>query len=716
MLHSPVPEPNRATASDPTPSKRDSEIEDAATILEFLAWGRRKNPGYSSVDSPQADKGRNVDFTTRDVGDSGSGMLLDDMDAEGTSQLSLLQLLLPNRRQVYKLVEYHGECLLWSHGSYFAPSFRKQLDDFYDRQDGSIENPATNLQWVALLFSILTGSMTCAPVHQAESWGFGATEQEALSKRWSRAVITCLNYADYTAKHTIFSVQAIATFTISAHLLGHSNTHSVLLASAIRIAQSLGMHRLSHDAPGSLMEKETGRRVWSQLCTQDWFGIPFSESYLINPLYSQSEKPRNCHDHDLVALPDSTPTITSYCRFHTTIAAIMPQLQDGMTASNTPYTKYEQVLRFDKQLRSLATAVRPLFLSSVPLDPSWPAYVPWARRALAISSSHKIIMIHRKFLGPSFTNPAFAYTRRTCLAASKTIIREYKLVVEEDGPILWTHQAFSVAACIILCLDLLHRKPSDREYDEQRQLVEEAMEIFRGCYNSMIAIRGVKLLSSLLAAGSGHCQLSKKRKADAEEDVRTGTPPSKQHHGLDVPAFVRSFCEGETTTDNASSSASSNPATSTTTTTTTTVPSIEPTQNFSDPISDEGVASAFDAAGAAADVALAAFSGLQFASTHSAMLPRPLINGGHSNSSHATIPPTSRGVERDMETGRGPSLSMPSSSPSTSQHGPPTYTNDPLTMAMGVSGHWYTGFKGANSFENLLYLANHDFPMPLDDA
>src|SRR3978361_977596 len=67
-------------------------------------------------------------------------------------------------------------------------------------------------------------------------------------------------------------------------------------------------------------------------------------------------------------------------------------------------------------------------------------------------------MIHRKFLGMSFHDKRFSFTRKTCLAAAKTIINEVKEVPEES-PILWTMQAFSVAAAV-------RKTPSDLEtYD-----------------------------------------------------------------------------------------------------------------------------------------------------------------------------------------------------------------------------------------------------------
>jgi hypothetical protein len=133
----------------------------------------------------------------------------------------------------------------------------------------------------------------------------------------------------------------------------------------------------------------------------------------------------------------------------------MPGLYDDFTASNTLYTRYEEVLKYDRRLRTLATQHLPLYLQNVPLDPSWPVYVPWARRSLAISSAHKVIMIHRKFLSLSFVNPMFDFTRKTCVAASRTIIKEQKEATLENGPVLWIHQAFSVTASVSSELKIL---------------------------------------------------------------------------------------------------------------------------------------------------------------------------------------------------------------------------------------------------------------------
>ena len=61
--------------------------------------------------------------------------------------------------------------------------------------------------------------------------------------------------------------------------LGLSNTQSVLLAGAARIAQSIGLHRLGEEnispkkSDSELRrrrKRETGRRVWGQLLSKSW--------------------------------------------------------------------------------------------------------------------------------------------------------------------------------------------------------------------------------------------------------------------------------------------------------------------------------------------------------------------------------------------------------------------------------------------------------------
>lgn len=141
---------------------------------------------------------------------------------------------------------------------------------------------------------------------------------------------------------------------------------------------------------------------------------------------------------------------------------------------------------------------------------------------------------HRKFVGISFTNSAFSFTRRTCIAASKTILREAFAAADEYGPVLWIEQAFSVAAGIILSLDACHRKPTDMEFGEHKQLVVDTIEYLEKFVHSKIATRGVQLLKFLLLELDQSNTILRKRTHSGVENVAR-----KRVRTLNIQSVIR---------------------------------------------------------------------------------------------------------------------------------------------------------------------------------
>ncbi|KAK5089794.1 hypothetical protein LTR70_006168 [Exophiala xenobiotica] len=171
-------------------------------------------------------------------------------------------------------------------------------------------------------------------------------------------------------------------------------------------------------------------------------------------------------------------------------------------------------------------------------------------------------MVHRSFLGKSLTDPTFEHTRKTCMEASKTILKEARQALDTgEGPMLWIDQAFMVAAGITLSLDIFHRQNTDPEYEEHRKHVETTIRMLNRFENSMIAIRGVRLLTSLLAEQarlSAQRDMENYRKRAREDDSSTtpgGSAPTPnflqandgsftyaiKRQKFDVPKFLESF-------------------------------------------------------------------------------------------------------------------------------------------------------------------------------
>src|ERR1700761_1559486 len=86
--------------------------QDAAQILEFLAWGRRKDQIFHDAPENESGPRRHSVAEPDEVPKSYLS------NTHQILQLELLEILLPSQENVSQLVEFHGRCLVWYHGSY----------------------------------------------------------------------------------------------------------------------------------------------------------------------------------------------------------------------------------------------------------------------------------------------------------------------------------------------------------------------------------------------------------------------------------------------------------------------------------------------------------------------------------------------------------------------------------------------------------------------
>lgn len=432
---------------------------------------------------------------------------------DAVSYEDYLETLLPSRHQIQCLIDYHELYLLWYHGSYHGPTFQSVLRSaILDKTDNaSLDTARLDLQWMALLLSIMVGSLVCAPSAQVEEWGFHCVEVSELALVWFKACVNCLNKANYSAKQSIYSVQAIATLALSAHILDQSAELSVLRGAATQIARRLGLDQLEHNpcldtaTPTSsdadrhrLLQRDTGRRLWFQLCVQDWLLLPFAESHLIDPLQFTACKPANRNFLTMDLIDEGCPTYVSYTNYLFQIAKLMAKHHEAMLRSSTLLTKYEHTIDYDHRLRTLASKAMPKYFDvGKPVDPAWPDWITWARRSLTVCFAHKMIMIHRHFLRKSFEVTTFSATRSTCLAAARTILKEAQ-TRDMDGPTIWVDEAYCASAGAVLCLDLLHRSPTDSLFQNHADLVRECISRLHRYSWGSIAARGARVLEFIL--------------------------------------------------------------------------------------------------------------------------------------------------------------------------------------------------------------------------
>jgi len=103
--------------------------------------------------------------------------------------------------------------------------------------------------------------------------------------------------------------------------------------------------------------------------------------------------------------------------------------------------------------------------------------------------------------------------------------------------VLWIDQAFSVAAGIILSLDVLHRTSSEKEFGEHKQLVANAIQYLQKFGFSKIATRGVQLLA-FLQQKLEEIGPTESRKRSYEDGSGAGRS-QKRARGFNIQSLVR---------------------------------------------------------------------------------------------------------------------------------------------------------------------------------
>ncbi|KAL7416684.1 hypothetical protein BDY24DRAFT_201110 [Mrakia frigida] len=429
--------------------------------------------------------------------------------------------MIPNEEAGRKLIDYDMEMVSWLHCAYHVPTFRSECDLFW--AEGATGEVEVNKSWLAMLFGVLMSALHHMPLSDAEKIFPGESIQGLLNK-YFEACITSLNEANWMGSHSLYSVQAIAIIVSPANHLGKSDLYFTMLATAIRIAQALNINHLSSDSypaqPGqvsppmdhrALITREVCKRTWWQLVIQDFFHLPFNRSCAISLRQFDSAVPLHCTEDSLFdpstlqPLSTEVPTIDSHTIQLLKLAVQVHKLFDGLHASKS--IPYSLILQMDAEAQVILKEAPSWMQTDVdgnpgPLPKNAPRWLEWQRMAYLVSSSHKVIILHRPFLGRAFRDPRYQQSRDTCCKFARRILRYLKGCTLEEFRKTWTVLAHAVAASIILILEFSHQEDAGSpasDLSPSLQLVLDAIEIFRSLqHTSTIAQKGVTVLTALI--------------------------------------------------------------------------------------------------------------------------------------------------------------------------------------------------------------------------
>lgn len=295
-----------------------------------------------------------------------------------------------------KLISFHLTRITWHHNCLHSLTFWKQCQAFW--HTGKCDDP----QRIALYLAVLSTTLFCVQnrANFLDQFDFDPDLQTA--QHLFMAMVNVPYTRNFLQNLSFYAVQAIVISTEVAPNFGLSQLNATLFSAAIRIAECLGVHKIqdtisstltAEEAWSEAVDKEVGKRVWCQMVVQDYFAIPFTDSYTINPAQYSTSLPSNAHDHDLVARTDSVPTISTYTRVLATVAKLMPEFVDGLgplSKRKSLEEQYRHVLRMDGKMRDLVRTIPGFLLRQDMEKESLVGWLKIARHSLAITASEKV--------------------------------------------------------------------------------------------------------------------------------------------------------------------------------------------------------------------------------------------------------------------------------------------------------------------------------------
>jgi hypothetical protein len=220
----------------------------------------------------------------------------------GYSSLSnSLRNLHPSPSQVFTLWEIYKENVDPVVKILHRPSMRRWLLDV----SGSLDNLNKSVE--AMLFSIYYAAVTS--MNPAQCLSLLGEERDASLAKYRFAVEQSLARAGFLNSASLMLLQAFVLFLICVRR--HDDTRFVWTLSglAIRLAQSLGIHRDGSNFGISPFETEMRRRLWWHICILD---VRSSEDHGTDPsIFEQfydSRLPLNINDEDISPETTISPT------------------------------------------------------------------------------------------------------------------------------------------------------------------------------------------------------------------------------------------------------------------------------------------------------------------------------------------------------------------------------------------------------------------------
>jgi hypothetical protein len=361
--------------------------------------------------------------------------------------------------------------------------------------------------------------------------------------------------------------------SVAMEILRSTDNHlgpSVLLSLTTRLAVHAGYHRDSKFYPKiSVFDGEMRRRVWTILSLLDHYislqaGLPPTTVQT----QSDTEEPRNLTDEDLdpaaTALPPARP-LTEKTAILFPVALNRVMFADAEIIRKVCLVKgvpYQEVLRLDGKLKEIhATTPPPLKFRPLSESIADSPNTIMDRYNINLMYQKTRCDLHRRYLAQHRLDPAYAYSRRDCLDAARTVLQHQSDIFDASssgGQLGYTSFFFSPivavhfrSAAMIIALEISCQSRYDLKQtlppDQRKVILEERMQLsqeIERAYNiwnhlrlqSKEATKTADALHIMLKVTNNHLQ-----HGATPEQVQPLSPPTILPATSDAPGYGKSI-------------------------------------------------------------------------------------------------------------------------------------------------------------------------------